>query len=337
MTLVVKNITNSIISNISFEVTKSDILVITGPSGAGKTTILRIIAGLEKMNSGIIVLNGREIQNVPAHTRNIAMLFQESTLFPHLRVKDNIAFPLKHKNIKRREREKEVLKIAEMLGISSLLERYSENLSGGEKQRVSLGRILIQNPKLLMLDEPLTYLDIQNQYILRDEIRFLHKELNIPIIYVTHNQSEALVMATKMGVLFQGTFGQIATPQEIYNNPITLQIAKYIGIPPINVFEGIVKDKCFSCAIFSHIPCNKNISGKVYMAIRPENIIVQDNGIECRVKDIEFQGNGYILFLKSHNHTIQCYHPCHNSKIRKGDNICIAFHKENLLFFDGGD
>lgn len=224
-----------VVQNISFSLERDDFLVLLGPSGCGKSTILNMIAGLESVTSGDIFLNGVRINDLSSQNRNIAMVFQNYALYPNMTVWDNIAFPLKNRHMKKSEIINAISQIAETLSIKPLLKKYPSQLSGGEKQRVAIGRALVRKPSLFLLDEPLSNLDTALRNQLRYELFQLKSKVDVPMVYVTHDQVEALTLATKIIILSNGVIQQIGSPHEIFNSPQNLFVAKFICSPMLNI------------------------------------------------------------------------------------------------------
>jgi ABC-type sugar transport systems, ATPase components len=231
------------VDRVNLEVDKGEFLVILGPSGSGKSTILRLIAGLEDPDEGDIILDGVRINDIDPKDRDIAMVFQSYAIYPHMTVYHNIEFPLKMRKIPIEDRKRKVREVAELLGISHLLEKKAWQLSGGEQQRVALARALVRNPKLFLLDEPLSNLDAKLRVKLRFELRkLLHDELKITTIYVTHDQVEAMTMADRIAVINEGRLIQVDTPLKIYEKPRNIFVATFIGTPPMNLLPGAIED-----------------------------------------------------------------------------------------------
>ena len=241
------------VKNVSFSAENGEFIVLVGPSGCGKTTILRMIAGLEEITKGDLLFDGKIMNDEEPKSRNIGMVFQEYALYPHLTVFENIAFPLKvlkktdsSKKILSKENIKnQVLEIAEQLELTQLLKRKPKELSGGQRQRVALGRAIIRQPKLFLFDEPLSNLDAKLRVLMRQEIISLQRKFGITSIYVTHDQTEAMTMGTKIAVIKDGVLQQFDTPFVIYNNPANIFVADFIGSPHINFFDGTFSDSCF--------------------------------------------------------------------------------------------
>jgi len=224
----------TILHGVSVDIADGEFAVLVGPSGCGKTTLLRMIAGLEEINSGSIAIGGREINIVPPKERDIAMVFQNYALYPHMSVFDNMAFSLKLAKVPRGEMEKKVARAAEILGLQALLDRYPRQLSGGQRQRVAMGRAIVRNPKVFLFDEPLSNLDAKLRVQMRTEIRELHQKLKSTSIYVTHDQIEAMTMADKIVVMRDGHIQQVGTPLELYDWPANVFVAGFIGSPAMN-------------------------------------------------------------------------------------------------------
>ncbi len=233
----------TILHGVSVDIVDGEFAVLVGPSGCGKTTLLRMIAGLEEINGGSIAIGGREINIVPPKERDIAMVFQNYALYPHMSVFDNMAFSLKLAKVPRGEMEKKVGRAAEILGLQALLDRYPRQLSGGQRQRVAMGRAIVRNPKVFLFDEPLSNLDAKLRVQMRTEIRELHQKLKSTSIYVTHDQIEAMTMADKIVVMRDGHIQQVGTPLELYDWPANVFVAGFIGSPamnflPVTALEG---------------------------------------------------------------------------------------------------
>lgn len=292
------------VDNVSFSVEHGELFVLLGPSGCGKTTTLRIIAGLETPDSGRVLFNGRDVTHIPARRRNVAMVFQSYAVWPHMKVFDNIALPLKIKKLPREEIEKRVKFATEILNIAHLLERYPFQLSGGERQRVAVARALVVEPEVLLMDEPLSNLDALLRVQARAELKKLQRDLKITTIYVTHDQVEAMVLADRIAVMNRGKIIQVGTPDEIYNKPASKFVAHFIGSPPMNFFEGIVEEDAINVG-FAKIPfkniSNKLVGKRVVVGIRPSDISVIPIANSVQVKGttilVENLGSEYILHI----------------------------------------
>lgn len=241
--VVLKNVTkiydkNVVINNIDLEIKDKEFVVLVGASGCGKSTILRMIAGLEEITSGEILIGDKKVNDIPPKDRDIAFVFQSYALYPHMTVRENIAFGLKMRKIDKKIIEQKVQEAAEILDLTEYLDRKPKQLSGGQRQRVALGRAIVRNPKVFLMDEPLSNLDAKLRVQMRSEIKKLHEKLQTTFIYVTHDQTEALTMGDRIVVLDKGVIQQFDTPEEIYNNPSNTFVAGFIGSPQMNFIEG---------------------------------------------------------------------------------------------------
>ncbi|RLE52516.1 MAG: glycerol-3-phosphate ABC transporter ATP-binding protein, partial [Candidatus Methanomethylicota archaeon] len=222
------------VDDVTLTIREKEFMVLLGPSGCGKTTTLRIIAGLEEPTKGEVYIDDQPVTYLPPKDRDIAMVFQNYALYPHMKVYDNIAFPLKLRKYPKEEIDKMVKEVAEMLHIEDLLDRMPKQLSGGEQQRVALARALIRRPKAFLLDEPLSNLDAKLRVVMRAELKRLQKELGVTTVYVTHDQAEAMTMADRIAVMKDGKVLQVGSPADVFNKPVNLFVAGFIGSPPMN-------------------------------------------------------------------------------------------------------
>ena len=305
---VIKNYNNedNIIKNLSLTVEKGEFLVIVGPSGCGKSTLLRMIAGLEDINSGEIEINGDIINKVPPADRNIAMVFQNYALYPHMNVEKNLSYGLKNRKVPKYEIAMKVKAISKLLQIEELLKRKPSELSGGQRQRVAMGRAIIREPKIFLFDEPLSNLDAKLRNQMRIEIRKLHNKLKITSVYVTHDQTEAMTLADRIVVLSNGIIEQVGTPDEIYHEPQSIFVSKFMGTPPMNIFKSKVHNNIAS--LFKkdiNLDCNIN-ENEVYIGIRPENISLKpiENSIkiDINIDMIEKLGSESLIYANIDNH-----------------------------------
>ena len=229
---------NVVIDNIDLEIKDKEFIVLVGASGCGKSTILRMIAGLEEISGGEILIGDKKVNNIPPKDRDIAFVFQSYALYPHMTVRENIAFGLKMRKVDTATIEKKVQEAAEILDLTPYLDRKPKQLSGGQRQRVALGRAIVRNPKVFLMDEPLSNLDAKLRVQMRAEIKKLHEKLQTTFIYVTHDQTEALTMGDRIVVLDKGVIQQVASPDEIYNNPQNTFVAGFVGSPQMNFIDG---------------------------------------------------------------------------------------------------
>jgi multiple sugar transport system ATP-binding protein len=279
------------VNGINLEVREGEFLVIVGPSGCGKTTTLRMIAGLETVSSGDILIDGQVVNRVEPRHRDIAMVFQNYALYPHKNVFDNIAYPLQLRRVPKAEIEKRVQETAKMLGIQHLIQRKIRQLSGGERQRVALGRAIVRQPRLFLMDEPLSNLDAQLRVQMRREIIRLQRQLQITTVYVTHDQVEAMTMGDRIVVMRGGDVLQVGEPATIYNSPANQFVARFIGSPPMNLFDGTLISKDGELNVetgFGTYPVASSIKAqlianprlgagqtKVTCGIRPEDVVIR--------------------------------------------------------------
>ena len=271
------------VCNFNLEVKDSEFVVLVGPSGCGKSTTLRMVAGLEEITTGTVHIGDRVVNDVPPKDRDIAMVFQNYALYPHMTVFDNMAFGLKLRKYKKSEIDKRVGEAAEILGIEELLARRPKALSGGQRQRVAVGRAIVRKPAVFLFDEPLSNLDAKMRVQMRTEISKLHTQLETTMVYVTHDQVEAMTMGDRIVVMKDGLIQQVAPPTELYDNPVNLFVASFIGTPPMNFFEGIITGQggklAFDEGTFSlEMPEKWNeilgafVDKKIVFGIRPEHV-----------------------------------------------------------------
>ncbi|MGH2708616.1 MAG: ABC transporter ATP-binding protein, partial [Actinomycetota bacterium] len=231
------------VHDLDLEVGDGEFVVLVGPSGCGKSTTLRMIAGLESISAGELLIGGRVVNTVPAKERDIAMVFQNYALYPHMTAYENLAFALKLRKLPRGEIDRRVRDAAQVLGIEALLQRHPRQMSGGERQRVALGRALVRQPQVFLFDEPLSNLDAKLRVQMRREIARLHRQLGTTMIYVTHDQVEAMTLGDRIVVLNRGEMQQVDTPTALYERPRNTFVASFIGTPPMNLFEGEILDQ----------------------------------------------------------------------------------------------
>ena len=283
------------LDTINLTVKDQEFMALLGPSGCGKTTLLRIIAGLEKSDTGEIWVDDKKIDNLPPKDRGIAMVFQNYAIFPHMTVFNNIGFGLKMKNFSKSEIKKRVEKNAELMQITHLLDRYSGQISGGQRQRVAVARALAMQPKLILMDEPLSNLDALLRLEMRAEMKNILAESKTTAIYVTHDQVEAMSLADRISLINKGRIVQCDTPSEIYHNPSTTSVAGFIGNPPMNFLTAK-----------NHGKNNWDIEGfkvsgptlnkpEIWFSVRPEELEISKNGIEVKIKIIEPLGPNKLL------------------------------------------
>ncbi len=293
-------------------------VVLLGPTGAGKTTTLRLISGLEQPDQGDIMIDGRSVINETPAERNVAMVFQQYSLYPHMSVRDNLAFPLRSPILRtpKDEIKRKVAEVAEVLHIQHKLDDKATTLSGGEMQRVSIGRALVRKPEIFLMDEPLSSLDAKLRADLRIELKRIHASLGATLLYVTHDQIEAMTMATSIGVLDEGKLVQVGSPREIYENPVSLYVASRLGQPRINTLPA---------DLFAGSP-----SGAATIGLRPEHI-QQGEGKRWDVVRVEYLGDQTRLHLTLDGHDIVTLADAH-TPLESEDTIAIQ--PRNALYFD---
>lgn len=320
------------VNNVSLEVNQGDLLALLGPSGCGKTTLLRIIAGLTKPDSGRILINGKDITNLPPQKRNTALVFQSYALFPHLNVAENIAYGLKNKDLSKKVINQKLQQIADIIELKGLLNRQIFELSGGQQQRVALARALVLEPDILLFDEPLSNLDEKLRVNMRQEIKRIQSELNITSIYVTHDQKEALAIANKIAVMNSGVIEQLGSSNEIYHHPVNSFVSNFIGESNL-VKPQIVKRSKNSCIIkVLDLQVEINTASDEFLClIRPEEIYpTQHNGIEVKVKWVENMGNivRYTLSVGNDILIMDRLNKLSNKKYEIGEKLTVLFEKQ---------
>ena len=328
---------NKIIADFYLEGKDDEFLVLVGPSGCGKSTLLRMIAGLEKIDEGEIHINDQLINNLHPSKRQTAMVFQSYALYPHMNVYENMSFGLKIEKKSKEEIETKVMQAAKILKIEELLERKPKQLSGGQRQRVAIGRAITRNPKIFLFDEPLSNLDAALRAEMRVEISKLHKQIKTNMIYVTHDQVEAMTLADRIVILNHGNIEQVGNPDEIYNDPSNVFVAQFIGTPKMNILK-ITSDKIISNHEVNFLD-NKikideiNFTKKdYYFGIRPEHFEVSDNSeykFNPKIELIENLGNEKIAYIKIDNHDISAKIPSQNTIGNQ-----LGFSSKNIFVFD---
>lgn len=340
------------VNDLNLDIADKEFLVLVGPSGCGKTTALRCLAGLEDISDGKIMIGDRMVNDVAPKDRDIAMVFQSYALYPHMSVYDNMAFGLKLRKTPKAEIDARVKEAAKVLGIEALLERKPRQLSGGQRQRVAVGRAIVRKPKVFLFDEPLSNLDAKLRVETRANISKLHQQLETTFIYVTHDQVEAMTMASRIAVIAKGILQQVDTPQQLYDFPSNLFVAGFIGSPAMNFFPATLKQEDGKLLVDAksfvvQIPEERikafqpEVGRKVIFGLRPEDIhnpefaapgiIAQPVNVEIEV--VELMGNEIFVYMKNGDHNfVARVDP--RSRYRMGDKTQVVFNMANMHLFD---
>ncbi|MEO8821359.1 MAG: sn-glycerol-3-phosphate ABC transporter ATP-binding protein UgpC [Ginsengibacter sp.] len=348
-----KNSRKKAVDNISFSVHDNEFMVLVGPSGCGKSTLLRMIAGLEDITEGTLSIDGKIINNLSPRDRDIAMVFQNYALYPHMSVYDNMAFGLKLKRTSKSEIKKRVMETAQLLEIEDELHRKPKNLSGGQRQRVAIGRAIIRRPKVFLFDEPLSNLDAKLRSQMRIELQKLHRQIKATMIYVTHDQTEAMTLGNRIAVLNKGKLMQLDIPMNLYDHPANRFVGGFIGSPAMNFMHGTIKnegnyfytktgDQLFSLGNFMPNEIEKIRNKPITIGIRPENIVVaavnaEEIDFKLAVTAFENMGNEQIIYLALGDEVLIARRPA-SGIIEIGQEIGVFFLKNKLLFMnEAGD
>jgi len=324
----------------SFTVEDGEFFMLLGPSGCGKTTTLRMIAGLELPTSGEIYIDGEEVSQMRASKRDIAFVFQMFALYPHLNVRQNISYPLKSEGMPKAQIKIKVAEVADILGITDILSKPIGGLSGGDRQRVALGRAIVRDPKAFMMDEPLGALDAEFREHMAEELRALHDRMGATTVYVTHDQLEAMQMGDKIVVMNHGSVEQFGVPQEIYDWPATMFVADFIGSPPMNFlhFQGDVTKGDTAALLDGHrfeVPEQLDAaSGELVFGIRPEHVLLEpDSTYKGEVLATEYLGTSQIVTLQSANGVLKA-RVAASDTVAVGNRVGLAFAARNVTLFD---
>lgn len=285
--------TAQIIAGLNISIDDNAFVVLVGPSGCGKSTILRMVAGLESISGGSIRIDDRVVNAVPPKDRDIAMVFQNYALYPHMTARENLAFSLKLRKVSKQDIAQHIAKAASILGIEKLLDRYPRQLSGGQKQRVAMGRAIVRDPKVFLFDEPLSNLDAKLRVQMRGDIRTIQRRLSTTTLYVTHDQVEAMTMADKVVVLRDGVVEQIGAPMEIYDAPRNRFVAEFIGSPQMNMLPGKVVAGGVAVGtqtVFPYHSLDEEVGREIICGIRPEHVQIADSALAMEVRQVETTG-----------------------------------------------
>jgi multiple sugar transport system ATP-binding protein len=285
------------VDNLSLEVADGEFMILVGPSGCGKTTALRMVAGLERPTSGVVRIGERTVNDVSPRNRDIAMVFQNYALYPHMTVYKNLAYALKQRRTPKDEIRRRVREVSELLGLEALLKRRPGQLSGGQRQRVAMGRALVREPKVFLLDEPLSNLDAQLRTEMRTELKRLHQSVPVTTIYVTHDQVEAMTLGDHIAVMCDGKLQQMGTPQDVYDRPTNAFVAGFIGNPPMNLLRGVAQNGRISAGDFV-LERAGVADGDVIVGLRPQALRPARNGmpsLDFRIEVVEPLGDEVVL------------------------------------------
>jgi multiple sugar transport system ATP-binding protein len=329
------------VRDVDLDVRPGELMTLLGPSGCGKTTTLRMIAGLELPSSGRILLDGEDVTALPASARDISFVFQLFALYPHMNVRNNIGFPLRCQNYPRAEIRRSVEEAAKLLRIDHLLDRRVGGLSGGDRQRVALGRAIVRRPKAFLMDEPLGALDSEFRRLMCGELRELHDRIDATTIYITHDQLEAMAMADRIVIMSQGRVEQIGTPQEIYDRPNTMFVADFIGAPPMS-FLGVQTSlrrgdrsiRIEDAAVEMPELFEDRAEGKFALGVRPENVSFADaSSLRGRVIGAEYLGTTQIVTVVTAHGQVKARLPS-GQAVRIGEQVGLALRSDRLSLFD---
>ena len=323
------------VNETSLSISEGELMVFVGPSGCGKSTLLRMIAGLEDITDGEIKLDSKVINKVDPSERDVAMVFQNYALYPHMNVFKNLSYGLKNKGESKEKIEKKVNEVAELLEIKEFLQRKPAQLSGGQRQRVAMGRAIVRNPKAFLFDEPLSNLDAKLRGQVRIEIKKLQKQMGVTSVFVTHDQVEAMTLGDRLAVINEGVIEQVGSPIEVYENPATYFVAEFIGTPQMNFINGKIKSNKFiseglNCSLSSNLSDQDVIFG-----IRPENLKVSSQGnIQMKVDLIEKLGADSIIYGYDKSNNYICYRENGNTSIQVNNEITLEIEEEKYHLFD---
>ena len=327
------------VQEFNLDIKDNEFIVLVGPSGCGKSTTLRMIAGLEEITSGELYIDGNLVNNVEPKDRDIAMVFQSYALYPHMTVYDNMAYSLKIKHVDKAEIDRKVREAAEILDITQYLDRKPKALSGGQRQRVAIGRAIVRNPKVLLMDEPLSNLDAKLRNQMRSEIIKLRKKINTTFVYVTHDQIEAMTLGDRIVVMKDGYIQQIGTPQEVFDHPYNLFVSGFIGTPQMNYFDGelVIKDGSYyveTKGISVKLADDKQARLKAHdvkaqpvtLGVRPEHLTIAEKGISGQVEVSELMGSSLHLHMTVNGNDVICIVPTEGRKVNyDGQQLNLAF------------
>ena len=343
MKITIENLTKKFgdftaVNNFNATIESGELIALLGPSGCGKSTMLNMLSGILPVTEGRIYFDNDDVTDIGAEKRGVGLVFQNYALYPHMTVLENIAFPLEIKKVKKTEREAKAIEMAKLVHVDMLLNRKPKELSGGQQQRVAIARALIKNPRVLLLDEPLSNLDARLRIEMREEIRRIQQETKITTIFVTHDQEEAMSISDKIVLMKDGVLQQKDDPQNLYDEPANCFVADFLGNPPINKTHGVVKDGKIvldgDCTV--EIPGVEKIADgtKVTMSMRAESIVVDENGaIETTVDTKYVIGKEVLAYLDLGAHHVRAYVPA-EKELQHGEKVKVSLKKTGVFVFD---
>ena len=343
MKITIENLTKKFgdftaVNNFNATIESGELIALLGPSGCGKSTMLNMLSGILPVTEGKIYFDNDDVTDIGAEKRGVGLVFQNYALYPHMTVLENIAFPLEIKKVKKAEREAKAIEMAKLVHVDMLLNRKPKELSGGQQQRVAIARALIKNPRVLLLDEPLSNLDARLRIEMREEIRRIQQETKITTIFVTHDQEEAMSISDKIVLMKDGVLQQKDDPQNLYDEPANCFVADFLGNPPINKTHGVVKDGKIvldgDCTV--EIPGVDKIADgtKVTMSMRAESIVVNENGtIEATVDTKYVIGKEVLAYLDLGAHHVRAYVPA-EKELQHGEKVKVSLKKTGVFVFD---
>ena len=332
----------SVLKGISLDIADGEFLVLVGPSGCGKSTLLRMIAGLDSFSAGSLRVGDRDVTELPPKNRDMAMVFQNYALYPHMTVERNLGFSLELKRASKEEKRQKVQRAAEILDLGPMLKRYPRQLSGGQRQRVAMGRAIVREPQVFQFDEPLSNLDAKLRVVMRAEIKALHQRLGTTIIYVTHDQVEAMTMADRIAVMNNGRVEQLGTPLELYDHPKTMFVASFIGSPSMNLVGGRLTVEGSSTtfttatgdtlALHGQAPAEAH-NRAIVLGFRPEDLVLAPEGLEQTIKLIEPMGAETHVLLETGSERMVLILR-ERQELRVGETIRVAPRPNRVHYFD---
>jgi multiple sugar transport system ATP-binding protein len=327
----------SALRGISIDIADGEFLALVGPSGCGKSTLLRIIAGLEPLTSGTVSIGGEVVNDLPPKSRDVAMVFQNYALYPHMSVAENMAFALKLRGVSREQIDAKIQTTSRLLDLDGMLTRYPSQLSGGQRQRVAMGRAIVRDPSVFLFDEPLSNLDAKLRVQLRAEIKELHQRLKTTTVYVTHDQVEAMTMADRIAVMRGGEIEQMGSPMDLYDDPRNLFVAGFIGSPAMNVIPGEVDDGVFLASggfrVAEFRPATPREPNPVVCCVRPHKIAFDETGTPATVVVVEPLGGETQVIVRLGETSVVCLVRDRTS-LRPGDTLHLRVDANDLYFFD---